>query len=139
MEITGAVKAILPVQSGVSSRTGNPWQSMEFVLETQEQYPKSCVLKLFGADKINSFGLQMGEVITACFDIDAHEYNGRWYNQINCFSIKRNGVVVPIQQTQQPQQAQAAGTQYPPTANTQAQPVQQAVYYQNDPQGNLPF
>jgi len=135
MEITGAIKAIMPVQTGVSQRTGNSWASMEFVIETQEQYPKHCVLKLFGQDKINSFRLQMGEVITACFDINAREYNGRWFNDISCFSIKRNGVVVPVvQQQQAPQgyQQPQNGNLFPPTVNQQGQPVNNG---QQIPQG----
>lgn len=115
MEFTGSVKAILPIVTGVSKRTGNPWASMDFVLETQEQYPKCCCFKIFGQDRINSYNLQMGEIITACFDINAHEHNGRWYNEVNCFAIKRNGEIVQVQQTQPQRQPQAS--QYPPTAN----------------------
>lgn len=132
MEITGAVKAIMPVQTGVSQKTGNSWASMEFVLETQEQYPKHCVMRIFGQDKINSFNLQLGEVITACFDIDSHEYNGRWFNDVSCFSIKRNGQTVPViqqqqgyQQVQQGYQPPQNGNLFPPAYGANGQPMQQ--------------
>ena len=37
MEITGRIINVLPAQSGVSNRTGNPWMSQEYVLETQDK------------------------------------------------------------------------------------------------------
>ena len=40
MEITGKIIAVLPANSGVSARTGNPWMSQEYVMETHEQFPR---------------------------------------------------------------------------------------------------
>ena len=39
MEISGKIIAALPEQGG-TSRTGNPWKKREYVLETQETYPR---------------------------------------------------------------------------------------------------
>ena len=33
MELTGKIIAVLPANSGVSARTGNPWMSQEYVIE----------------------------------------------------------------------------------------------------------
>ena len=40
MEITGKIIAVLNERGGVSQRTGNEWKAQEYVLETEEQYPK---------------------------------------------------------------------------------------------------
>ena len=40
MELTGKIIAVLPANSGVSNRTGNPWMSQEFVIEVPGQYPQ---------------------------------------------------------------------------------------------------
>ena len=32
MDLTGRIIAVLPAQSGVSQRTGNPWMSQDYVL-----------------------------------------------------------------------------------------------------------
>ena len=32
MELTGKIIAVLPANSGVSARTGNPWMSQEYVI-----------------------------------------------------------------------------------------------------------
>lgn len=36
--------------------------------------------------------IQMGETLTVSFDIDAHEYNGRWFNDISAWKVERNAV-----------------------------------------------
>ena len=48
MELTGKIIAVLPAQSGTSNRTGNPWMSQEYVLETHDQYPRKCCFRVFG-------------------------------------------------------------------------------------------
>ena len=83
MEITGKIIAVLPANSGVSARTGNPWMSQEYVLETHDQFPRKCCFRIFGEDRIKQFNIQAGEELTVSFDIDAREYQGRWFNSIN--------------------------------------------------------
>ena len=79
MEITGKIIAVLPERGGVSQRTGSEWKVQEYVLETQEQYPRKMCFDVFGADKIAQFAIKIGDQLTVSFDIDAREYNGRWY------------------------------------------------------------
>ena len=89
MEIQGKIIAVLPQQSGVSQRTGNPWASQDYVIETHEQYPHKCCFRVFGADRIKQFNIQSGEELTVSFDIDCHEYNGRWFNDIRAWNVQR--------------------------------------------------
>ncbi|MCH3995934.1 MAG: DUF3127 domain-containing protein [Prevotella sp.] len=89
MEIQGKIIAVLPKQSGTSKRTGNPWASQDYVIETHEQYPRKCVFRVFGEDKINQFAIKSGEELTVSFDIDAHEYQGRWFNNISAWQVQR--------------------------------------------------
>ena len=94
MDLTGRIIAVMPAQSGVSSRTGNSWMSQDYVIEVPGQYPKRCVFRLFGEDRIKQFNIQLNEDVTVQFDIDAHEYQGRWFNDIRAFNIIR-GQVAP--------------------------------------------
>ncbi|GAA6528646.1 MAG: DUF3127 domain-containing protein [Prevotella sp.] len=89
MEIQGKIIAVLPKQSGTSKRTGNQWASQDYVIETHEQYPRKCAFRVFGEDKINQFAIKSGEELTVSFDIDAHEYQGRWFNNINAWQVQR--------------------------------------------------
>ena len=90
MEITGKIIAVLPAQGGVSQRTGNPWKSQDYVIETHDQYPKRCCFRVFGEEKINQFNIQSGEEMTVSFDIDSHEYQGRWFNDVRAWAVNRN-------------------------------------------------
>ena len=89
MDLTGRIIAVLPAQSGVSNRTGNPWMSQDYVIEVPGQYPKRCVFRIFGEDRIKQFNIQMNEDVTVQFDIDAHEFNGRWFNDVRAYNIVR--------------------------------------------------
>jgi len=90
MEITGKIIAALEPRGGVSQRTGNNWKMQEFVIETLEQYPRKCMFNVFGEDRLREMNIQVGEVLTVSFDIDAREYNGRWYNDIRAWRVVRN-------------------------------------------------
>ena len=93
MEITGKIIAVLPERGGIS-KSGNEWKMQEYVLETHEQYPKKLCFNVFGADKIAQFNIQAGEDMTVSFDINAREYNGRWYNDIRAWRVER-GTAAP--------------------------------------------
>ena len=123
MEIQGRIIAVLPLREGTSSK--GAWQSQEYVVETHDQYPKKLVFNVFGADKINQFAIKQGEELKVSFDIDAHEYNGRWFNNIRAWSVQRVGNV-----SAQPTQ----------TMVRNSQPVQQqAVPQQQGQSDDLPF
>lgn len=130
MELQGKVIAVLPERSGISQR--GEWRSQTYVIETQEQYPKKMAFDIFGGDRIVSFGIHSGEVINVSFDIDAHEYQGRYFNQIRAWNVTK----VSQQAT-----AQApAGVAQPSAPYTPpAQPQQpQSTAPSSDPD-NLPF
>lgn len=110
MELTGKVVAVLDIQSG-TSKTGNAWQKQEFVIETQEQYPKKACFTLFNKTELCP---KVGEEVTVHFDITANEHNGKWYNSVNAWKVDK------------PQATQATQT---------ATPVQT----QPKPSDNLPF
>lgn len=88
MELTGKVIAVLEPRSGVS-KTGNNWKVQEYVIETHDQYPRKMCFDVFGEEKINQFNIQIGEEITVSFDVDAREWQGRWFNSIRAWKIDR--------------------------------------------------
>ena len=94
MDLTGKIIAVLQPRSGVSQRTGNSWMTQEYVMEIPGQYPKKMVFNVFGEERIKQFNIQMGDDVTVSFDIDAREFNGRWYNDIRAYNVQR-GVVAP--------------------------------------------
>lgn len=95
MELAGKVIAVLEPRGGVS-KTGNEWKVQEYVIETHDQYPRRMCFDVFGADKIQQFNIQMGEELNVSFDIDAREWNGRWFNSIRAWKVDR----VPVGRSQ---------------------------------------
>jgi hypothetical protein len=117
MDLTGKIIAVLPASSGVSARTGNSWMSQDYVIEVPGQYPKKCVFRVFGEDRIKQFNIQMGEDVTVSFDIDAHEFNGRWFNDVRAYNVTRGqapvAAVAPEAQAS-PFPPQEANAPFPP-------------------------
>jgi hypothetical protein len=121
MDIQGRIIAVVPARSGVSQRTGNPWTSQDFVIETHDQYPRKCCFSVFGEDRIKQFNINVGDELMVSFDIDAHEYQGRWYNSIRAYAVQRVDPAAAHAGTPAP----AAAPQPAPAAAPQAQPTQQ--------------
>ena len=89
LEITGRIIAVLDKRTGVSNATGTTWSVQQYVIETHEQYPKKMCFDVFGEDRIKQFAIQIGEEVTVSFDLDAREYQGRWYNSIRAWKVER--------------------------------------------------
>ena len=87
------------------------------------------VFDIFGAERIDQFAIKAGEEILVSFDVDAHEYNGRWFNNIRAWNIQRvdaaaaqAGNMPPAAAPIAPQSQPAAGSQapFPPAASDSA-------------------
>lgn len=77
----------LPLQQG-TSRNGNNWMKQEYVLETNEAYPKKVHFDFFG-ERANQYNFEVGDVILLSFDIESREYNGRWYTDIRGWKAEK--------------------------------------------------
>ena len=86
MDIQGKIINALEPRTGTSAR--GDWKVQSFVVETHDAYPKKMVFDVFGEDRLNRFNIQIGQEVMVSFDIDAHEYNGRWYNSIRAFDVR---------------------------------------------------
>ena len=86
MDLQGKVIAALPARTGTSAR--GEWKAQDFVIETHENYPHKMVFSVFGEERLQRFNIQVGQEVTVSFDIDAHEYNGRWFNSIRAYDVR---------------------------------------------------
>lgn len=120
MEIQGKVIAVMEPKSGVSAR--GEWKAQDYVIETHDAYPKKMVFSVFGADRISRFNIQLGQEVNVSFDIDAHEYNGRWFNSIRAFDVRQ---VDPAAVAMQP--GVVPGSAFGPAPAQPAAPVQPAT------------
>ena len=87
LSVKGKVEQLLKPESGVS-RAGKEWKKQEFILETDEQFPKKVCFTLFG-DKVDlASGLSQGQEVEVSFNLDSREYNGRWFTNANAWKIE---------------------------------------------------
>ena len=132
----------MPTQTG-TSQSGKAWQKREFIIEeTVGNYPNSLVITAFGdrVEKLNT--LRVGDYVTARFDTQVREYNGRAFNNITLYDITQPQAQAQPQpqayigapQQAIPQQYQAAPAQ--PYQPVPAQPMQQQQGQRGD---DLPF
>ena len=132
----------MPTQTG-TSQSGKAWQKREFIIEeTVGNYPNSLVITAFGdrVEKLNT--LRVGDCVTARFDTQVREYNGRAFNNITLYDITQPQAqeqpqpqaYIGAPQQAIPQQYQAAPAQ--PYQQMPAQPMQQQQGQRGD---DLPF
>ena len=92
MDFEGRIIAVLEKKSGLSKNTGNPWAKQDYVIEeTSGDYPKKMVFEVFGDDKIEQFAIKKGEQLRVSFNVDANEYQGKYYNSIKGWKVERLG------------------------------------------------
>ncbi len=84
MEISGKIIQIMPEETG-EGRNG-PWKKQNFILETQEQFPKKVCITVWG-DKVNLGEFSENEQVTASINIESREYNSRWYTDVKAWRI----------------------------------------------------
>lgn len=136
---------ILPERGGVSQRSGSEWKVATYVLETMEQYPKKCAFEVFGTDRIANFNIQVGQMLTVSLDIDAHEYNGRWYNTIRAWKVAPydpTAVVAPAIDPAAAFDPASQASSFPPVAPSVApaeQPAAPAPAFSGESTDDLPF
>ena len=121
MEVTGILVKQIAVREGVSQRNGNPWKIGEYLVEIPGQYPRHIAFRVSDGQvgRLARFDSLIGKMVTVSFDIDAHEYEGRWFNEIGAWGVmeyitddKRQANIAAAQAQQAGQQpaADAAGT-----------------------------
>ncbi len=125
MEFIGKIIAVLPARGGVSSRTGNEWKVQEYVIEDSSngQYPRKMCFDVFGADKIQQFNIQVGQELKVSFDIDASQWQDRWFNRIRAWKVEPATAAAPAQ-----------GAPVPPPA-----PAPAPDFLAGDEKDDLPF
>lgn len=139
MEIQGKIIVALPARGGVSAR--GEWKAQDFVLETHDTYPRKLVFTVFGSDRLARFNIQAGQEVLVSFDIDAHEYNGRWFNDVRAFDVRPSQAGPATAYVQPTTATQPYSASAPVAAPTQPQPATPAPQQPEGGQSDddLPF
>jgi hypothetical protein len=86
MDISGRLIQVLQEQGG-EGKNGR-WAKCDFVIETQEKYPKKVCITAWN-DLIGTVkGLPLESEVKVAFDIASREYNGKWYTDVKAWKVE---------------------------------------------------
>lgn len=86
LDLKGRLVKKLPLVSG-EGRNGK-WEKQEFVIETDDQYPKKICISLWGDNIKKLESVQEGDKLTVSVNIESREYNERWYTDVRAWRIQ---------------------------------------------------
>ena len=113
IKVVGTIEKLMPISKGVSA-AGREWVKQDIVMSMANgQFVKHLAATVMGQERIDNFKRRGGDNIVAYLDIDAREYNSRWYNSINIWRVERVGS--NGNQTQSNQQYYEQKTRQQPT------------------------
>ncbi len=85
MQIKGRIIAALPEEGGVT-KAGKTWRKREYVLETQDRYPKKIAFAVMN-DRIDQMPIQPGVLYTVDVEAESREFNGKWYTTLTGWKV----------------------------------------------------
>lgn len=143
VKLVGRIAEVMPVVSGISERTGNPWKSQEYLFEyfswSGAKYANRMVARAFGEDDIAKFNLKQGEEVTLTIRFDANKSKdgSRWFNEIRISNVERPQAA---QQPAQPQIESPQAANAPAAAQQSvAQPIAPQTATNQAGDEDLPF
>ena len=86
MEFIGTLKQLVGERSGDGQN--GPWRINSYLLETVEMYPKRMVVEV--RDNIQLWDSLIGKTVIVKFNIDAREWQGKWFNSLRAYAIAEN-------------------------------------------------
>ncbi len=93
MQLTAKLIQLLPQQTGTGKN--GQWKKQDMIVETEATYPKKICVSVWG-DKIDTAGIQPGNILKIDFDVESREFNGRWYTDVKAWKIEVAGSASPV-------------------------------------------
>jgi hypothetical protein len=88
MELKGKVFQVGEVNSGTNNR--GTWKSVDIIIEQSDDYKRKALITVVG-DKVDSAAsLIAGQDITFHVNVEAREYQGKWYNSVRGWKWETN-------------------------------------------------
>ena len=91
MEFTGKLVQKIGQREGDNSR--GHWVIASYLIESEGMYPKRMACDVSNSefvDNIGKFDSLIGKRVVVRFDIDSHEWQGKWFNSVRGIGIKED-------------------------------------------------
>lgn len=89
LEFEGSLVKVLPEVTGQGKN--GAWVKQDFVLETEDQYPKKACFTAWGDKAADLKTFSLGEKLRISFSVESREYNERWYTDLKAYRIDQAG------------------------------------------------
>ena len=83
----GTIIAELPTAMG-TGRTGKDWEKREYVLNTNDAYPKKMKFAMYSFDGPIANPPKVNDRVKVSFTVEAREYKGNWFNEVKAYKIE---------------------------------------------------
>lgn len=85
--ITGEILEISSPTTGENGLTGLTWTKQEFVIQTNEKYPKQIALTVWGDNGIWLSRCIVGDLVNCQINIQSKKSGDRWFTEIAAWRI----------------------------------------------------
>ena len=86
LELSGKVMQLLSEQTGTGKN--GQWVKQDFIIETEEQYPRKVCFSAWGEKVSMVKTLKAGTPVKVSFNIESREFNGRWYTDLRIWKLE---------------------------------------------------
>jgi len=90
MQVKGTIQQILKVESG-TSKAGKEWKKQNFVVVTDDQFPKTVCITLFGDKMSLLYPFSEGMEVEVSINIESIEFNSKWFHNVTGWKIDSVG------------------------------------------------
>lgn len=116
LEFEGSLVKVLSEVTGQGKN--GAWVKQDFVLETEDQYPKKACFTAWGDKAADLKTFSLGEKLRVTFSVESREYNDRWYTDLRAFRIDQmTGAASSAPASSSAQNQGSASRQAPPVAD----------------------
>jgi hypothetical protein len=67
--------------------SGNQWEKQEFVIETEEKYPKTINIHVWGDNVLYLQRCEIGDFIVANINIASKKSQDKWFTEVTAWKI----------------------------------------------------
>lgn len=94
LTVTGKIKTILAVESGIAKATGNEWQKQNFIVSNNEGYEgkeQIFCFEVFGQEKVENLSKfhKVDDDVIVKFNISTNEWQGKYYTSLSAWRIEK--------------------------------------------------
>ncbi|WP_321331917.1 DUF3127 domain-containing protein [uncultured Bacteroides sp.] len=70
-------------------QNGNDWEKRVYVIEISQKYKQKMMFSMFSFDGPIQDPIEVGESVKINFIVEAHQYNGKWYNEVKVTRVEK--------------------------------------------------